>query len=191
MAWDDRAQGFHLFISPILSSSTTTHYFWDGRNNAWFPVSFSDTDNNALAIFPLITDDPNQRHILLGCRDGYIRYFNPSATTDDGDAISWYADIGPIQNKGYAFRVNDLQCSLNSNSANVSWAIRFGENAQTAYSATARFSGTFTTGRNNSQGIRGRGHAAYLRLSGTGVGVLESLQMMIEPISGDVAQRSW
>src|SRR4029077_19660192 len=47
LLWNDRAQGFHLFITTLASAAFDTHYFFDVRNNAWHQDQFGNVLLNA------------------------------------------------------------------------------------------------------------------------------------------------
>jgi hypothetical protein len=64
--------------------------------------------------------DPDQRGLLMGGSDGYIRKFDPTAKNDDGGStINSFAFIGPVLNSDNLSkdtRVNDIDLSLGADS---------------------------------------------------------------------------
>lgn len=172
MAWDDRQQGLLVFISPLTSATATYNLWYDSRNGAWWIDQFANTNHNPLAVHIYDGDDPDDRVVLIGGRDGYIRKLDTSVTNDDGTAIASYVFLGPLTNA----MIKELQCTLATGSGNVTWGTFTAENAQSAIAATVGSSGTFVAGRNRSQWPRRYGQSAYIKLSATsGAWALEQL----------------
>jgi hypothetical protein len=97
MAWDDRTQGAHLFITPLSGSAASdAHYYWDARNDAFYKDDFTNYETEPTTVAIYDGDDPDDRHILLGCRDGYCRKIDYDADDDDGNAIDSYVWLGPM-----------------------------------------------------------------------------------------------
>lgn len=97
LLWDNEAQGFHLFLTPTnpLNAESAEHYFWSRQTQGWYPDSFQLTDHQPTATFVGDGDLALNRHAVIGCVDGYIRAFDSTATTDDGELILAEADVGP------------------------------------------------------------------------------------------------
>lgn len=171
MSWFDRLQGAFLWVTPIDGAAATTNYFWDARNDAWWLDQFSNVDHNPLSMMVIDGDSPDDRFLLLGGGDGYVRKVDVDATTDDGTNISSNVFIGPYQNT----KLNELMVTLSSGSSNVSWSTHAGKDAQTAISAAAGSSGTFVAGRNRSAWPKRFGHALYLKLAATGAWAAEQM----------------
>jgi hypothetical protein len=177
MAWDDRWRGFNVYLTP-KTAGATTHYFWCAETGSWWADQFANTNHDPIAVHVHDGDDPADRVILLGGRDGYIRCYSDAATGDDGTAITSYVDVGPVQSDGRWFKVVDLRAVLGASSPSVSWALRGGATAEAAYGATALFTGTFAAGRNLSQAVRLAGAAQYLRLSASAAALPWSVEHM-------------
>lgn len=171
MAWDDRQQGLHVFITP-LSAVATIHLWYDARNQAWWLDQFANTNHDPLVVFTFDGDAVADRVLLMGSRDGYIRMWDINATNDDGTAIASNVYLGPIVNG----LVKELQCTLSNGSGNVTWGTFTGSTSQEAIAAAVGSSGTFAAGRNRSVWPRRYGQAAYISLSSSGgVWALEQL----------------
>lgn len=207
LAWDDRNRGVIILISPKNKNTAATHYFWSAETErtttyqvvrnpgSWWPWSFTNKNHNGLALYILDGDAPDDRHILIGTRDGYVLKVDDDAIDDDGTAISSQVLLGPIVSKdGLAFNLTDLQCTLGMDSADVSYKIRFAECLEAAYRATGKFGGTWTAGRNRSIAIRTSQHAAYVELlssAKTQAWSVEDLAAVIQMLPPGVAQRSF
>lgn len=136
MEWNDDAQGFHLFVVP-LSGGIGTHYFYSVRLDAWFKDTFGP-DRNPVSTFTIDGDDPNDRFLLLGNEDGYVRKWDEDSVTDDGTAINSYVYMGPYQvEKGTVpFVLSELQATLKADSDDVSYRLYIGNSAEDAGNVT-------------------------------------------------------
>lgn len=196
MAWDDDRIGIHIVISPIDATDTATHYWWDAYTDrktsyqvirtpgSWWPMTFANKNHNALCIHVIDSDDPEDRVILWAGRDGYIRAMDPAATDDDGSLISSYVLIGPMMMNGMRFVITDWQAILAADSKDVAWSVLPGECVEAALGADARFSGTFSFGRNHSQSVRSDQHVAFLKLSSSSRALrwsVEEMMLMVQP----------
>lgn len=168
MCWDDRQQGVHLFITPDDAPAAATHYFWEARTNAWFKTVFADTDHNPLCCIAYDGNDPDDRVVLTGCWDGYVRYIDYAATTDDGTPIASEVLLGPILSAlTDDMLLKEIQFVLGETSGDITWEVLSGDTAESALAAAARASGTAAAGRNSTQPIRVAGHAIYVRITST------------------------
>lgn len=203
MAWDDRRQGIYIAISPIDATEEATHYWWDSFTprktsyqvisspGSWWPMVSRNVNHNALCLHVLDSDDPNDRVILWGGRDGYIRFLSPDALDDDGSLIDSYVLIGPVMMQAMRFRISDFQTTMSSNSGNVTWGIQPGECVEAALANPVRFSGTFEASRNHSKPILSDQHVAFIKLSSSARAVrwsAEHMMLFVRPL-GPVASR--
>lgn len=194
MVWDDEKEGCHLFITPLAASEATTHYWFDegrevfqpataqGGAFSWWPDEFANTVHNPMAVYLFDGDAPDDRVILMGGRDGFIREWSDTAKSDDGVAIQSEVYLSLVQRGGNAFRMQDLQCTLWQNSSDVDFSVHVGESAEAASHNPSSFDGTFIAGRNYSQPARVRGHAMYIRLHSSALEKLWSLDSMLAVI---------
>lgn len=172
LAWNDREQGVHVFISPLTTGSTT-HYFFDARNSAWWPDSFANTSLNPTCVHVLDGDDPEDRVLLLGGQDGRIRLWDIEAAGDDDSNIASHVYLGPFGNRARlrGSYLREMQIALGATSDDVDFAIYAGDSAEEALaSGTAKFSGELSAGHNKPIRKRCRGGAIYLKLSNSSSG---------------------
>lgn len=94
LCWDTLRQGIWLFIRPFAGTQST-HYFFDLRTNGYFPVKFASATYSPTCIASYDLDQPQDRRIILGGSDGYMRYLNDAAYTDDGTGFDSYYVVGP------------------------------------------------------------------------------------------------
>ncbi len=123
LIWDSVLSGLHIFVtatSEPTAGDEPTHYFWGQRSDGFwrdeYPVSMGPT-----AVFLYDADDPNDRAILIGGWDSYVRSTDASATNDDGTAIDSYILYPPIVAGGPLnnSRVNRIMATLDSASDDV------------------------------------------------------------------------
>lgn len=188
MAWDERWYGFNVWLTPWAAPQVTTHYFYDVRKQAWWPVQYGSTNYDPVACIASDGDSVQERVILIGGRDGYIRFLDITNNTDDGTAIPSSIFLGPISTDPPA-TIIDLQGTLDSGSGSLNYSFYPGPNAQAAFNGTAVQSGTLSAGRNHSQAVRVFGHAAYITLSSTNVWQLEKLLARLQIPDGKARQR--
>lgn len=165
MQWSDREKGIYLYLTA-LDGSASTHYFYDARLQAWWPISYSDATMNPTSAWIFDGDEADDRVQLLGCRDGYIRKIDLSADDDDGTAIDSYVWLGPIVKRDRPMmRLTELNAVLATGSNDLTFGVYAGESAEAAKASTVCFSGDWSAGRNRSERRRAQGHAIFVRLS--------------------------
>lgn len=98
LCWDQDRFGLWIFITPTIATGTGgIHIFWDQRTGGYFPQQFPDAQGPTAALV-YYGDRPDDRALLIGGRDGYVRRLlasNARNLTDDGTAISSFVDLGP------------------------------------------------------------------------------------------------
>lgn len=190
MEWDDRQQAVHVWLTPDDAPTSCTHYVWEYRSNSWFQDTYANNDLNPLATVAYDGNLPGDRAILLGSWDGYVRFLDPSATTDDGTTITSSVIIGPIMTQQLdEMLLKDIQFVLAETSGSVSWQILSGSTAEAALAAAARVSGTATSGRNANRPIRVADHAIYIKLTSTNRWAMEAIRTRFQG-KGKVRRRT-
>jgi hypothetical protein len=174
LVWDDQFQAVMIYVTP-LAGGTTTNYCYDTRNKAWWPDTFEDDDLFVTAVHAMDGDDPDDRVVLLGCRDGYIRAIDPSVSWDDqtlsyGIASSVY--LGPMRSRSkLPIRASETRVTFGANTnANVDMSIHDGYTAEDALGSAATASWQTTTGDRYSERQRATGSTLYLKFSNTDEG---------------------
>jgi hypothetical protein len=170
LVWNEREQGLHVFITPLNPFDSTFHYFYDIRSESWWLDKFDATTNSEYVHNPKevhILDglDPNDRVVLLGGWDGFLRKWDVTASNDDTTAIDSYAYLGPLVSENLGLvKMNELRVQVGKNSSNVSTSVFIGDNAEDAYAqTTAHYTATFVPGRNVSERRKAISHAIYLK----------------------------
>lgn len=205
LVWWDEKEGVIVVVSPRDPTEETTHYFWDRGTEifspvtkqsgafSWWPFVFGNTNLNAVAIHTFDGDEPDDRVILWGGRDGFVRYMDDVALDDDGTAIESRVYMPAIRTKSdLAFLLKDLQAEMGQNSSDVTCSLHIGETLEAAVNNARKFTRTFTDGRNRSISYRARGHAIIPELYSTEVALpwsLDAMRAIIEIKPAGPAQR--
>jgi hypothetical protein len=181
MAYDHRFEGVWVFITPLAGPAATTHYFLERKTNAWWPVEFDNPNHNPLCCVTFDGNLPDDRCVLIGSWDGYVRKVDPEATTDDGTPITSSVTIGPFLTKDFdEIVLNQLLADLAEDSGPVTWTVFVGTTAEAALASRGVRSGTWTAGRNHASPVQRGGHAVYVRIDATGPWQLERIRAFVE-----------
>ncbi|ANS05265.1 thrombospondin-like domain-containing protein [uncultured Mediterranean phage] len=178
MVWNEREQGFHVFVSSLQlgldtnTPATTTNYFYDTRNQSWWVDTFANTKHQPTSVHIFDGDAPDDRSILLGGWDGVIRKWDPDSATDgnvtgDTTSISSHVYLGPFVSGPMAnVRLEEMQPVIAEGSGDVSYAVYVGDSPHKAYNqSTSRYTGTWSANRNKSERRAATGAAIYLKMS--------------------------
>lgn len=150
MAYDDVEQGVYLWITDLASAtSTCRNYYYDIRQDAWYADRYGNNNHNPCAVHVYDGDDPNDRVVLIGGQDGYIRYLLQQAINDDGTAIDSFVYFGPIQvipedsQAAVPFILAELQAILSDNSSTVTYNVYAGNSPEHVFSVENSRAGFF------------------------------------------------
>lgn len=193
LAYDVLHRGIHIFLTRE-DKSLVYHWWFDWDTQSFWPIQLpTDLEPTATVAY---TPIGGGRYVLLGGRDGQIRYFDRNHWNDSsGDSIDSYVDIGPFRlaNDYNIGKILELQCELARGSAPVDWTIRTGSSASDAVRenvGTERWSGTFGERFNFTARPNARGHSAVVRLQGsvTQPWAFEQMMAVVEPVG---RRRRW
>lgn len=118
LVWSTEEDGLHVYVVPFGRGNVhVEHYFWERQTNAWHVDEFGTdavTNMQPTCAFVVDGDLPNDRRLVMGCEDGYIRFLDKTATNDDGFPIESFGLIGPITpaNDGMEFLFTDFEIVL-------------------------------------------------------------------------------
>lgn len=189
MAWDLKNQGFGMWVTPINPATETTNYFFEERTNSWWPDAYGEPSRNPMAVHEFDGDKQEDRVIMIGSQNGFVRILDNTVEDDDGVAIESFAVIGPLSAKTADDMIlKMLQGTLGDSSGDVTWEVFVGETAETALASEAVASGTWSHGRNRVNSIRRSGFAVYVKLTSTDYWALEKVIAVYAP-QGRVRRR--
>ena len=101
MVYDRKRYGFVICITLLADGSNSNYFFsLNPATIGMYPESYP----NECGVYSSVYYDANDktyRDLLVGCKDGYIRKFDPTAEDDDvggsNDAISSHVALGPFE----------------------------------------------------------------------------------------------
>jgi hypothetical protein len=166
LEYDSSARGVHISLAEKNGGG---QQFWFGIDtNSFWPVRHS-SDHTPHAMLPYTDAPSGTGHVLLGCRDGFIRTYRDGSGTDDGipfDGNCWY---GPIQLGADGLTngiVRELVGILAEDSGDVRWGLHVGRNAEAARKSDPVATGLWKAGRNHTARPQMGGSACFLKVEG-------------------------
>ncbi len=200
MAYDRIRLGLAICITK-LSDGTNSNYWYDLRTEGFFPETYPE-ECGVYSSFHYDANDTAYKDLLVGCKDGYIRKFDPSQKDDDiggsDEAISSYLTL--VEPLGDKEDVKGLLKSLTVTTAGGRAGGGFGDTDGVSYEyhsaddaesvledmvdgATAKESGTLSgTGRKSRIRKRLRGHYFGLKFYNS----TASETFAIEKVTGEI-----
>jgi hypothetical protein len=94
MGYDFGRLGAKVCIT-LLADGSSSNYWLDTTTGGFFPDTHADA-HGVYAQFFHNANDPDDKGLLFGCTDGYIRVHDDDAKDDDGTAIDSYVGFGPL-----------------------------------------------------------------------------------------------
>lgn len=181
LEWDFRNKGLMVVIASINSTVTNEAFFFEARTGGWFPLSFPSAIGPDI-LLAYDAEEIDDKALLLGCRDGYIRKLDASTTDDDGTTITSNVRFFPISTRrGSDTRLNGIEIILAENSGDVTLKLYSGQTAeQVAISTDVRWSRTLKAGRNVLSLPRLSGNWLQIELAATTRWGLESVFGLFE-----------
>jgi hypothetical protein len=179
LLWDDPWQGLHVYVTTSAAQGAATHFFWEQRTGAWWEDQYPNNMNpQCCCVFDGNT--PGDRHPLIGAWDGFVRQPTPTATNDDGTAISSSVMLGPLATQNLDdVLFKDMQAHLASGSSSVSYSVYVGTTAEIALASGAVVTGTWQAGRNANNFVRRSGHACWVGITATAQWAFEALRCSV------------
>ena len=166
LLWDSFRHGLHIYLTPSAQPSTAPiHYFWDQRTDSFWKDQYpAATGPTAVLLYD--ADDPNDKALLLGSWDSYIRYPD-EGDDDDGTVIVSYCWFTPLAGGDYInTRVYDTRVILGSGSDSVTFEIHAASTLEVLNaSSTPVVSRLMVAGRNVPLTQKVNGNAINFRLS--------------------------
>jgi hypothetical protein len=199
LAWNERYKGFHIFVTPLAGASDNSQaFFWEyprenGTGNSWFKDRFKNKKHYPICACTLDGNTANDRVVLIGSWDGFIRAFDPDQTTDDGVVIESEVWLGPFVTKDFdEVTLKGMQAILATASGRVNYSVFVGRTPEAALASAPllRGSGTWTFSRNlSSLGGKIAGHAIFIRLTSTDRWAMEGIRAMFSPNLSKIRRR--
>jgi hypothetical protein len=187
LVYDAARHGLMIFLSPY-ASGPAVHYFYDLRNDAFWPESYPDAIGPTCAVY-YGAATPACRKLLLGGRNGWLYQFDESSKSDNvsgaASAIGSHVWIGPVRLAGglHDAVVTGVAAVLSSGSDAATYGIHAAATPEAVLAASAAAGGTWSAGRNVARcRVRGGAHAVQISNAQTsGRWATESLSIEVEP----------
>lgn len=115
LVWNDVEQGLHLIQVPYsYHAIQLTSWYWDRRHNAWFEDELSTASKQFTSMAVMDGDKYDDRGVVIGCEDGYVRQWDRNKDDDDGSRIHSRVLIGPVTDEASSsdFRFGKVQIEL-------------------------------------------------------------------------------
>jgi len=169
LLYDHEHHGVLVMVMPFdVGGAEVEHWFVSVKHGGFWPWKFADTDVQPTAACVFDADDPDDRTILIGSEDGYVRYMDRTATVDQGTSttsgIDAYATMGPlVADDGVSeIRVRDIWASMGTD-GDCAWEVYTSHRPDLDLVNPAA-SGVFYSGANARASVRAKGQAAWVRL---------------------------
>ena len=169
MVWNAHDNGLHLFQMPYGGAGGIAEfYFWELPTNSWWQDSVlsSDVMPSASAVYDGF--DSNDKKVLLGGNDGYLRIWDHDAISDDGHAVASKVLIGPIGSKELEteVRITRFRATLASEQNGAAYELHVGDNPEENRLVSK---GLLASGANGTSTLRVRGNNVWIRLMNNAV----------------------
>jgi hypothetical protein len=151
------------------------HYFYEEENEAWWPDEWGVASIQPTCITVIDGDGADDRTVLVGCQDGYVRKFDDAGVADhgvyaDGVPTPYHIDaevlIGPLAPKEVGTEVifSRLQAVMaNDQEARPFCSVYVTDRAD--FLGNPVWSGELMPGRNPFKNFKARGAFVYIKLS--------------------------
>jgi len=185
LEWDFERQG--LIVLQIPYSETITEpakaWFWDVKNNAWWEDLPGSKTLQPYSAFVVDGDLADDRRVVYGCEDGFVRELDSSASSDDGIAIDSFVTIGPLSSGGdVELILNRLKPILAREQDGCTYTVHVSDVPSDLGPIVA--SGSFSAGHNSRHSVNRRGSFVWLAIRNT----RSSQRFAIEEIRADVVR---
>jgi hypothetical protein len=163
------------------------HWFWIRESASWWPDRFPSEDMDPTAVVISDGDRPDDRVMLIGGNDGYVRFWDDGAKNDDGEAISAYVTVGPIEPKALhqRGRFSSFRVDLASGQDGATLKLFSSDEADNIGSEHPT-TFTLSPGNNPAWRVRKRGKAVFMQVFNNTLGerfAIESMAATFTPSS--------
>jgi hypothetical protein len=170
LIWNFREEGLHVFQVPFgTSGAVVNHWFWDHKADSWWEDQINSASKNPGAVYVIDGDTPDDRFLLLGGMDGFIRKWDETAFDDDGTAIDSNVLMGPFTQKGILRQLRFYKFTpiLADDQDGCRFEMMANDSPVTV--PAAQVTGLLQPGNNLSQFHKLRGSYLWIRLSNASV----------------------
>lgn len=185
MAYDVRDYGVHLFITPKDAGGNEyqTHYWLDWNNKSFYQVTTVD-NYEPFSLYRYISDRLDESHVLVGGRDGYIRYFSNLVDREDGAGMDSEVWLGPVP-MGRSLNeegiLEQVYVVMDNQSRTVVLSVHTGDSFEDCIQSDSRYSVVMAKGTNYIFRPHLRGVCFALKFTGVSRWAMEKVQVQYKP----------
>lgn len=167
LEWDDRRKGLKVIQVPYgVGGLHVKHWFFSKKTGA-YEEEFGTASLTSLQPTCMLTidgDEEDDRVLLVGCEDGFVRFFDATSNTgDDGSAMISRVLLGPYMHPELELRINALWPVLAKDMGDVNYRIYASDTPDDKGMPKAQ--GEIKAGRNPRIPARARGSYLWLELT--------------------------
>ena len=166
LEWNWRDEGLHVFATPWNAQTVTVprvvSWFMD-KNGAWWEDEWGADTVWPCASVVADGDLPDDRVLLLGGADGYVRVWDEDAVNDDGVVIDSRGLVGPLVPMGSTGQVkfSRPQVVLSNEQGGANLEIYVSDTAELLNEPVQRV--RLEAGMSERMPLRARGSAVWMR----------------------------
>ena len=113
LVWDGDANELNVLVCPYADAgSIVKRWRWEKNTKSWQEDEPSNANVSPTCAMVFDGDDPDDRVMLWGFPDGYVRKMSRTAKSDDGYVIDSYTTIGPIFQPNVNMRLKNPKVQL-------------------------------------------------------------------------------
>lgn len=169
LQWNIRFDGFHLFVIPKadVGNVLVEHYWYDAKYGGWWPDTFAHVEVQPTCVTTFDGDSPEDRVMVVGSSDGFVRFEDEAATGDGDYPIHSQVFIGPLvpPYAGKAVRFSHLYPVLDSRLGSCQIEVYLDEVADFDGGDRPVRSWEIQPGRNGYLMFRAKGHQCWVALN--------------------------
>lgn len=173
LEYDAEREGVWIMVLPytthaaLAKSLPRETWFFETRTGAFWPDYVGSTGSNTsqvTAITVIDGDDPTDRRVLTGHEDGYVRFCDDAAVSDDSVAIAAQVRMGPLKHPrvGREMRTTRVGMTLGNDADGVTATLHVSDEPDVFPGASKTL--TYAAGSNLAQGARVLGTYTWLKL---------------------------
>ncbi len=185
LEWDYQREGLIVWQVPwTIKGVAHKCWFFETKTGAWWEDTWGSTGLQPSCVTVFDGDKPDDRKVIFGCEDGFVRYIDNTQDDDDTDAIDSLCRVGPLipAGQGTEFRFSRPQLVLASEQDGVEVSLFASSLADKPGTALAKR--WVDRGRSTYLPMATRGAAVWLQLRNNKKGQSWSLEDCTVQVNG-------
>ncbi len=184
LAYHYDQSGIAVAVMPFGDAGAVTEHFFvelvDDRTAAFWPDELAALEKQMTSLLIVDGDAPDDRRLLIGCQDGFVRFMDLQADDDDGTPVEAFCRMGPFHlgERGREIGTVRLHAVFAHDQDGVAWSLYASSNPDLP--GPPKVSGTFPPGRTSAVAARALGSYVWVELAQSAPGqsfALEHLRL--------------